>query len=95
MATAALVMGIISLVISVGGGAANLAWVGSVCGVLGIIFGSLGMKDASKKGQAKAGLILSIIALTWGIVATVLCITCIGAGAALSGGFLDKLESYF
>lgn len=89
MATAALVLGIISLVISIGGGAASLGWVGSICGILGIIFGIIGQKDASKKGQAKAGLILSIIALFWGVIATVACLTCMaGAGlAAYSWGY--------
>ena len=92
MATAALVMGIVSLVISVGGGAANMAWVGSVCGILGIVFGVLGLKDPSKKGQAKAGLVMSIIALTWGIIATIVCFACIGGMAAIGGSYMDSSD---
>jgi len=88
MATASLVMGIIALVISVGGCAANMSWVGSVCSILGIVFGVLGLNDSKKKGQAKAGLIMSIIALTWGIIATVVCIACIGGMAAIGGSYM-------
>ena len=92
MGTAALVCGIIALVISTCGSAANLAWVGSVCGVLGIIFGALGLKDPNRKGQAKAGLIMSIIALTWGIIATIICVACIGGAAAIGGSALEGAD---
>ena len=37
MHTAALVLGIVSLVIAVGGGAAGMGWIGSLCGILAII----------------------------------------------------------
>lgn len=83
METAALVLGIISLLISVLGGTAGLSWIGSVCGILGIIFGALGMKKGNpERGKAKAGLILSIIAFTWGIVVAIACVACVGAGVA-------------
>ncbi len=88
METAALVLGIISLLISIFGAPAGFGWAGSVCGVLGIVFGALGMKKGNPmRGRAKAGLILSIIALTWGIVATIACIACLGAGAAALGSY--------
>ncbi len=92
MATAALVCGIIALVISTCGSAANLAWVGSVCGILGIVFGALGQKDPNNKGKAKAGLIMSIIALTWGIIATIVCVACIGGAAAIGGSALSETD---
>lgn len=94
MQTSALVMGIISLCISLGFGAANLGWVGSICGVLAIIFGAIGMKegDASDKKRAKTGMILGIISFCWGIIVTIACIACIGAGAGAffgAAGFFD------
>ena len=91
METAALVLGIISLVISVGGGAAGLGWIGSACGVLAIIFGAIGMKSGGNKKTAKTGLVLGIIALCWGLIVTVACLACIGTGAGVLGsmGFFD------
>jgi hypothetical protein len=80
MATAALVLGIIAVVLSLFGPG---GWIGSVCGVLAIILGAIAMKnDDGKKKLAKAGLILGIVALTLGIIVTIACIACIGAGAA-------------
>ena len=56
MQTAALVLGIISLVISIGGGAAGLGWVGSICGILAIVFGAIGMKaGGDQRKTAKTG----------------------------------------
>lgn len=81
MEIAALVLGIIALGISVFGTA--FSWIGSVCGVLAIIFGALGMKKNSpNRGKAKAGLILGVISLTLGIIVTVACVVCAGAGVA-------------
>ena len=81
METAAFVLGIIALIISITGTA--YSWVGSVCGILAIIFGAIGMKNDSKeKSKAKAGLIMGIISLTLGIIITTACVICIGAGAA-------------
>ncbi|MBO7583229.1 MAG: hypothetical protein IKX70_00295 [Treponema sp.] len=87
MHTAALVLGIVSLVIAIGGGAAGMGWIGSVCGILAIIFGALGMKaGGEQKKTAKTGMILGIVALCWGLIVTVACITCIGAGASILDG---------
>ena len=84
MHTAALVLGIVSLVIAVGGGAAGMGWAGSVCGILAIIFGAIGMKaGGDQKKTAKTGMILGIIALCWGLIVTVACLACIGTGAGI------------
>ena len=84
MQTAALVLGIISLVIAVGGGAAGMGWIGSVCGILAIIFGAIGMKaGGEQKKTAKTGMILGIIALCWGLIVTIACLACIGTGAGI------------
>lgn len=85
METAAFVLGIIALVISICG--TSYSWVGSVCGILAIIFGAIGMKNnGPDRGKAKAGLIMGVISLTIGIIVTVACVICIGAGAALFAG---------
>ena len=84
MQTAALVLGIVSLVIAVGGGAAGMGWIGSVCGILAIIFGALGMKaGGAQRKTAKTGMVLGIIALCWGLIVTVACLACVGAGAGI------------
>lgn len=82
MGVAALILGIISLVISVGAGAAGLGWIGSICGVLAIIFGAIARKNPEQRGTATGGLVCGIIALAWGIVATIACVACLGAAAA-------------
>ena len=87
MQTAALVLGIVSLVIAIGGGAAGMGWIGSVCGILAIIFGAIGMKaGGEQKKTAKTGMVLGIIALCWGLIVTVACLACIGAGAGIGAG---------
>ena len=87
MQTAALVLGIVSLVIAVGGGAAGMGWIGSICGILAIVFGALGMKSGGpQRKTAKTGLILGIVALCWGLIVTVACLACIGAGAGIGAG---------
>lgn len=90
MATAALVLGIISVAISVLGGFASLGWIGSICGILAIIFGVLGQKgpEADAK-KAKIGMILGIIALAWGIVVTIACLACIGAASSAALNYLQ------
>ena len=85
MGVAALVLGIISLVISIGAGAAGLGWIGSICGFLAIIFGAIARKNPEQRGTATGGLVCGIIALTWGIVATIACISCLGAAASTFG----------
>lgn len=83
MGTASLVLGIIALVISVGAGAAGMGWIGSICALVAIILGAIAKKDPAQKG-AKAGLVMGIIALAWGIIATIACVACLGAiGASL------------
>ena len=87
MHTAALVLGIVALVIAVGGGFAGMGWIGSLCAILAIIFGAIGMKSGGEqKKTAKTGMILGIVALCWGLIVTVACITCIGAGASILDG---------
>lgn len=85
MGVASLVFGIIALLISLGAGAVGFGWVGSICGILAIIFGAIGGKNADQKGAATGGLVCGIIALIWGAISTVACAACLGAaGTALN-----------
>lgn len=92
MAVASLVLGIIGLVCSVFGSPVGASWLGSVCGVLAIIFGAVGMKkDSPDRGRAKAGLVLGILSLTLGVILTIACVACITAGGI---GFGSALMNY-
>lgn len=93
MGTAALVLGIISLVMAVVGSFAGLVGIiigsfallidiaftafASVTAIVAITLGAIAKKDPNQKG-AKAGLVMGIIAISYGIIATV---ACIGAAA--------------
>ncbi len=88
MEVAALVLGIVSLATSLGLGLANMGWLGSICAIVGIVLGAIGLKrNGAKKGYAKVGLILSIVALSWGIVATIACIACF----SVAGGIFTSI----
>ncbi len=79
---ASLVCGIVSLCPSA------LIWpCAGLFGLAGLILGILGLKSP-KKGLATAGIILSILALLWTVVAIIL--TAIGA----SSGFMDQWQNY-
>lgn len=85
MEVAALVMGIIGLVCNFFG---TGTIVGPICSVLAIIFGVIGMKkNTDKRGMAKAGMIMGVIGLCLGIIITIACVACIGAGAAALASF--------
>lgn len=83
MAVAAMVCGIVSLAISVIFGSFGLGWLGSICGIVGIVLGAIARKKTDKKGKATAGLVCGIISLSWGIISTIACVACIGAAASL------------
>lgn len=76
MGVASLVLGIIACVISVFG--LQFSFVGSVCGLLAIIFGAIAKSNNVDAGKAKAGLILGIISFSWGIAVTACCVACVG-----------------
>ena len=68
MGVASLVLGIISLLISIGAGAAGMGWIGSICGIIAIILGAIARKKPEQKGTATGGLVCGIISLSWGII---------------------------
>lgn len=78
-AVASLVLGILSLVFSLGIIAVPLAGLLSgVCAVVGIILGASGRKKQFRQGMATAGLICSVIALVLSIIGLVSCVACAG-----------------
>ena len=81
MGVASLVLGIISLVISIGAGFAGMGWIGSICGIIAIILGAIAKKNPEQKGTATGGLICGLSSLSWGIIATIACVACLGAAA--------------
>lgn len=95
MAVASLVLGLISLVLSVVFGIFSLGWVGAICGIISIVLGAIAKKKCPEQsGKATAGIILSIIGLAWGVIATISCLACAGAVAGASAEALDTLSSY-
>ena len=78
MGIASLVLGIISVVLAVFGG----TWVASVLGIVGIILGAVGKKNGAS--CAAAGLVLSIIGTSLGLVFFIACAACVGGIASLA-----------
>ena len=86
MEIAALVLGIIGLA---GCFIPSLGWIGSLCGLLAIILGAIGVKNGgANKGKAKAGLILGILSFTLGIIFWLACAGCVVAGAAAGASMM-------
>ena len=83
MGVCSLILGIVAVVCSFF--LPGLNWLGAVLGVVGIIFGALGRKNAEKKGVATAGLVLSIIATVLGLITWLAC-------AAVVGGIASSLS---
>lgn len=97
MATAALVLGIVSIVMGFFG------WIGIICGLLAIIFAVIAKKKikenpalASSKGAATGGLVMGIIGLIIGIAITVIAIMFVKAVANEfdSDEFKDALNQW-
>lgn len=72
MAVAALVLGIIGLVVSIFSFGV-LGWVGAALSLIGIILGAVGRKDPEKKKLATGGLVVSIIGFILGVVLFIAC----------------------
>ena len=82
MGIASLVLGIVSLCISILS-SGYLGLVGTVCAILGIIFGIMGRRDLVNERMATAGLVCSIIALCLGLVLFIVCAGAVGCIMAL------------
>lgn len=84
MGVAALVLGIIAIVIGAFSAGA-LGWAGAIMGIVGIILGALGKKNApeGKAGIATAGLVCSIIGTVLCLLLYLACAACVGGAASL------------
>lgn len=82
MGVVSLVLGIVGVVVALFGGAFN--WIAVIIGVIGIILGAKGRNDTDGKGVATAGMVLSILALVFGIAMYVACASCIGLASLAS-----------
>ena len=80
MAIVSLVLGIVSIVSAVFGLGIP---VGVLCGIIGIITGILGKKNAEKAGLAQAGFVCSIIGTILSLAFVILCAGCLGAMGVL------------
>ena len=88
-AVASLVLGILSVVcwfFNV------FAFIGVICGIVGLILASVAKKNGFVGGVRTAGLVLSIIGLVGSGIIFVACIACAGAiGAAGAAGAFNEL----
>lgn len=74
MGVAALVLGIISVVIAAIFPA--VGWIGIIVGVIGIVLGALAKKKG-QKGAATAGLVLAIIGTALALLMYLACAACV------------------
>ncbi len=95
MAVAALVLGILSVVLNF-----IIGWIPVVgqiiciiLGVLAIVLGVLGMKkQPEKKGMATAGLVLGIVGVVWAAIALIACVGALGAAATVGDELMRELN---
>lgn len=83
MGVASLVLGIISIVISVFG-TGSFGWLGLILGIIGIVLGVEGKKVPEQAGMAKAGFICSIIGVVLSLLFYIACIGCVGCLGCMS-----------
>lgn len=92
MATAAMVLGIISIVLGLFG------WLGIITGIVAVILAVVAKSQikadpsmAGSAGAAKGGLIMGIIGIALGIIITILAIMAVNA---MASSFQDSLDQY-
>lgn len=78
MGIAALVLGIISVVIAVA--VPYLGWIGIIVGIIGIILAAIAKKNG-EGGIATAGLVLSIIGAALALILYLACAACVSSVA--------------
>jgi len=83
MALTGMILGIVGFVLAF---IPCIGWVfGIILGILGAVFGSIGIAQAGKSGQGKGmavtGLVMSILAIIWGPLVHFLIFAAVGAGA--------------
>ena len=80
MATASLILGIVSLVLAVA-----FFWipvVPQIIAIVGVVLGYMAKKQGNTAGMATAGIVMSIIALAWGLTWFIACTACVACATA-------------
>ncbi len=91
LATASLVLGIISVALWFFGYMSFISFISLVLGIVGVILAVMAKKQGCEDGVRMAGLILSIIGLIGGAIFFVACVTCTACTAcAAIGGALAR-----
>ncbi len=81
MAVAALVLGIVSLIIGVF--FSSIGWLGALVAIVGIILGATARKKQDDQYKlATAGMVCSIVGIVINLIFYIACVACIGAIAA-------------
>ena len=60
------------------------AWIGAILGIIGLILGVMGKKEAPSS-MATAGIVLSIIAIALGLIVTIACYACVASIYSAAG----------
>lgn len=76
MGIASLALGIIAIVIAIFVPA--IGWAAALVALVGVILAAIARKKGAN-GVATAGLVISIIALAWGILGYLACVACLNA----------------
>jgi len=80
MATGALVLGIISVVFALG-----FFWIPvlpQILAIVGVVLGYMAKKAGNTAGTATAGMVMSIIALAWGLIWFIACTACVACATS-------------
>ena len=105
MPTAALIVGICSLVAAIAGGAIGIGHyvaaivllaLGLIGGIVGIVLSAQTIKKVpEKKGMGVGGLITSIIAVIYSVISLIACIACIALGTAAIKGAGEAIQNEY
>lgn len=88
MGVAALVLGIISVVIAAI--FPYVGWIGIILGVIGIVLGALAKKQG-QKGVATAGLVLAIIGTSLAVVLYLACVACVAGAESMAEDIASEM----
>ena len=84
MAGASLVVGIVSIFMSLIGFGGFMGLIGVTAGMVGIVLGSTARKEPVDRGIATGGMVCSIVGTAIGLFGFVACISCVGCIACFA-----------
>lgn len=73
MGIASLVLGIVSLLITIFTAGA-FGYIGAILAIVGIVLGAIGRKQPNQRGIATGGLVCSIVGLCLGVIIYIACV---------------------